>query len=94
MQLIGKVFGCEMQDKEVIGQQEIFTIIRNDLMEEDQFFGYFINTKSIKISSNFEILARGKELDCMIKHKSKRIYGCLFHPEVMNSQIILNFCRL
>ena len=94
MQLIGEVFGCEVIDKETIGQNEIKKIMVNDLIEAEQFFGYFVNTKTIKLNNNFEVIARGKEIDAMIKHKSKRIYGCLFHPEVMNSEIIVNFCKL
>jgi GMP synthase-like glutamine amidotransferase len=27
----------------------------------------------------------------MVKHEFGEIYGCLFHPEVMNAEIILNF---
>lgn len=94
MQVIGRMFGCELLDKEVIGQNQVKTIIPNELMEAEEFFSYFINTKSINLNNNFEVLARGKELDALIKHKSKRVYGCLFHPEVMNSEIILNFCKL
>lgn len=94
MQIIGEIFGCEIMEKEVIGQNEVKILSNNDLIEEDQFFSYFINTKTINVNKNFEVLARGKELDAIIKHKSKRMYGCLFHPEVMNSEIILNFCRL
>jgi len=94
MQLIGKVFGCELVDKEVIGQNEVMKLHANDLTEEESFFAYFLNTKSLKLNNNFEVLARGKEIDAIIKHKSKRIYACLFHPEVMNSDIIVNFCKL
>jgi len=28
-----------------------------------------------------------------IKHKHKEIYGTLFHPEVRNKDLILNFCK-
>lgn len=94
MQILGKIFGCEMHDKEVIGQQEMTLVMPNELIEEEQFFSYFISTKAIKLNNDFEVLARGKELDALVKHKSKRVYGCWFHPEVMNSQIIINFCKL
>ncbi len=94
MQVIGEIFGCEIVEKETIGQNEVLTTIPNELIEADQFFSYFINTKSIKLNNNFEVLARGKEIDAIVKHKSKRMWGCLFHPEVMNSEIISNFCKL
>jgi GMP synthase-like glutamine amidotransferase len=27
----------------------------------------------------------------MVKHEYKEVYGCFFHPEAMNPEIILNF---
>ena len=94
MQLIGKTFGCEIFEKETIGQTDVKTSIQNDLIDEEEFYAYFLNNKSVKLTQDFEILVRGKEVEGMIKHKSKRIWGCLFHPEVMNSEIIVNFSEL
>jgi len=94
MQLLGKVFGCEIYDKETIGQTDVKTSAQNDLTDEEEFYSYFLNNKSLKLNNDFEVLIRGKEVDGMIKHKSKRIWGCLFHPEVMNSEIIVRFCEL
>jgi len=94
MQIIGKVFGCELYEKEDMGQQDVKTTVQNDLAEEEEFYAYFLNTKTIKLIKDFEILVRGKEVEAMVKHKSKRVWGCLFHPEVMNSEIITNFCEL
>lgn len=94
MQIIGKIFGCEIQEKETIGQTEVKTTMQNDLTDEEKFYAYFLNSKSLKISKDFEILVRGKEVEGIIKHKSKRMWGCLFHPEVMNSEILVRFCEL
>ena len=94
MQIFGKIFGCEVYDKAIIGQEEIKITQKNDLIEEeDPFYSYFLNNKTIKLTKDFEVLARGNEIEAVIKHKSKRVYGCLFHPEVMNSEIIVNFCK-
>jgi len=94
MQMIGKVFGCEVQEKETIGQTDVKTAVQNELVDDGEFYAYFLNTKSLKLTKDFEVIVRGKEVDGMIKHKSKRIWGCLFHPEVMNSDIIVRFCEL
>ena len=94
MQLIGEVFGCEVYDKEVVGQEQVKVNQHNELIESEEFGGYFLNTKTVKLSQDFEVIARTKDAEAIIKHKSKRIYGCLFHPEVMNSEIILNFCKV
>jgi len=92
MQIIGKVFSCELYEKEDMGQQSVKSTIQNELTEEEEFYSYFLSTKTVKLNKDFEILVRGKEVEGMIKHKSKRVWGCLFHPEVMNSEIIVNFC--
>ena len=42
---------------------------------------------------DFEIFA-GNKISQGIKHKKKRIYGVLFHPEVRQKDMILNFCNL
>ncbi|MFC1685924.1 hypothetical protein ACFLZZ_02790 [Nanoarchaeota archaeon] len=94
MQIIGKTFGCEIYDNENIGQADVKTSSQNDLTDEDEFYAYFLNNKTIKVSKDFEVLVRGKEVEGMIKHKSKRIWGTLFHPEVMNSDILVRFCEL
>lgn len=94
MQVIGKVFGCQIYDKENIGQEDVKTAVHNEFTDEESFYAYFLNTKSIKLNKDFEIIIRGKDGEGMVKHKSKRIWGCLFHPEVMNSEIIVRFCEL
>lgn len=94
MQIIGKVFGCEIYDKENIGQADVKTAVQNEFSDEEEFYAYFLNSKSIKLNKDFEVIIRNKEGEGMVKHKSKRVWGCLFHPEVMNSEIIVRFCEL
>ena len=42
---------------------------------------------------DFEIFA-GNKIVQSVKHKEKEIYGVLFHPEVRQKDMILNFCNL
>ena len=51
-----------------------------------------LNIKSV--NKTFEVLARSNEGIQAIKHKTKEIYGVLFHPEVRQKDFILNFCNL
>ena len=41
-------------------------------------------------SKKFETFAKSK-VPQAVKHKTKSIYGTLFHPEVRNKEIIANF---
>jgi len=45
-------------------------------------------------SEEFEISAYSSSCIQAIKHKTKPLYGTLFHPEVRNKNIIINFCKL
>ena len=42
---------------------------------------------------DFEIYA-GEKIPQAIKHKTKEIYGTLFHPEVRNKNVVIEFCKL
>jgi len=89
--LIAKIFGCDLLDKTRIGVFRVRLLNKNILLEKKYFYAYFMTKKAAKIIKPLKILAKMGELECMIKHEYKSIYGCLFHPEVMNTEIILNF---
>ena len=59
-----------------------------------EFEAYELHNYSVKPSKDFEILAKSKKCVQAIKHKSKPIYGILFHPEVRNKWIIKRFLKL
>ncbi len=89
MQTIGKTFGCELKDEINIGVKKVRVVKENKLMSEDAN-AYFLHTKIIE-GGNFDVVALCDETPAIIRHKSKEIYGCIFHPEVLNSEIIKNF---
>lgn len=89
MQIIGKVFGSELKDDVNIGVKKINIVKQNKLISEDST-AYFLHTKKV-VGEDFDVLAKSDELPVLIKHKSKEIYGCIFHPEVLNLEIIKNF---
>ncbi len=90
MQVIAKEFGVELEDNTVIGPQKVEVIEKNKLAE-GTFNAYFLHTKTG--TGNFKTLATSNGKPCMIKHNEKEIYGCIFHPEVMNEDIIRRFIQ-
>ncbi len=88
MQVIAKEFGVELEDQTVIGPQKVEVTEKNKLAE-GSFNAYFLHTKTG--TGNFKTLAVSNGKPCIIKHNEKEIYGCIFHPEVMNEDIIRRF---
>ena len=91
MQVILKAFDVPLAEKTVIGPQTVEVVNENPLLEED-CSAYFLHTKTG--SGNFKVLAKSSGVPCLIKHHTKEIYGCIFHPEVMNEEILENFVEL
>lgn len=90
-QLITKISGCKVLNKTRIGVFKVKLIKKNKLMDKKYFYAYFLTNKAAKITKPLETLAKVGAIECMVKHESREIYGCLFHPEVMNPEIIVNF---
>ena len=90
MQVIGLVFDSSLKLCREIGMTEIKTIRENPLFSST-FRAYELHTYGITPSDNFEILAISEKCIQGIKHKGKKIYGVLFHPEVRNKDIINQF---
>ena len=47
-----------------------------------------------KVRKYFEVYAVSNKGIQAIKHKKKPFYGVLFHPEVRNKKMVVNFCNL
>lgn len=88
MQVIAQAHSIALQDSVAIGPQEA-TIVRENKLASGKFNAYFLHTRTG--IGNFEVLATNHGKPCMIKHPKKEIYGCIFHPEVMNEEIIQKF---
>lgn len=91
MQVLAKLFGCELVEQTRIGRYRVKIVRKNDLTMKDEFYSYFLNSKTTEPLEEFLTLAESGNLNCMVKHKSRRFYGCLFHPEALNPEIITNF---
>ncbi len=90
MQIIAKEFGVPLEECTTIGTQKVEVIAENKLAK-GTFNAYFLHTKTG--TGNFKTLATSNGKPCMIKHGEKEIYGCIFHPEVMNEDIIRGFAQ-
>lgn len=88
MQIIAKTFGMHLKDITTIGVRKVSTIIKNKLCD-GTFNAYFLHTKTT--GEGFIVLAASEGIPCVVKHPDKEIYGCIFHPEVMNEEIIKRF---
>ena len=93
MQILARVFGSSLIENVRIGQCKVKTVRKNSLTSKTDFYSYFLNSKTAALSNKFEVLSESDRLPCMIKHKDRDFYGCLFHPEVLNSEIIESFAK-
>jgi GMP synthase (glutamine-hydrolysing) len=89
IQIISKTFGGEIVPKKEIGMVEV----KGNLFGQKKFKAYALHTNGISKLSEFKILARSKKSVQAIKHKSKEIYGVMFHPEVRNEWVISEFIK-
>jgi GMP synthase (glutamine-hydrolysing) len=90
IQIIAKAFGGVIIPKKEIGMVEV----KGELFGQKKFKAYALHTNGISKLSEFKILARSKKSVQAIKHKSKEIYGVMFHPEVRNEWVISEFIKI
>jgi GMP synthase-like glutamine amidotransferase len=93
MQVLVRLLGGSLVEKTRIGRYKVKVICENDLTSKDEFDAYFLSSMAQKPNGSFTVLARSGDLDCMIKHEDRGFYGCLFHPEVLNPEIIKHFLQ-
>ena len=87
-QVIAKVFGWELADETHIGVKPVH-VVKSNLLVKGDFNAYFLHTKGI--NGDFITLAKSGEMPAVVKHNVKHTYACIFHPEVLNPEIITAF---
>ena len=91
MQIISLVYGAKIKNETEIGfYEENFTHEFLGMPSKNEVYHLHNNYTTLPI--DFESFTKG-EIPQAIKHKTREIYGVLFHPEVRNEKIILEFSK-
>lgn len=54
---------------------------------------YHLHNSHVKFDSNWKVFCTGNGIQQAVKHKEKELYGVLFHPEVRQKKLILEFVK-
>ncbi len=89
MQIISLIFGAKLKKKTEIGFY--FEFFKKEFLgAKGKKEVYHLHNNYATLPKDFEKFTTSK-IPQAIKHISKPIYGVLFHPEVRNQEIILEF---
>ena len=92
MQIVGLVGGGKLKMHLEIGYfYEDFR--KKFLGVNEEVEVYHLHNNYVDFSDEFEIFNKGEVVQAA-KHKLKDIYGVLFHPEVRNKKMILEFVKI
>jgi GMP synthase (glutamine-hydrolysing) len=91
MQIIGTVFGARITGRKEIGMIKIKTLVKNSLFAGG-FDAFVLHGNGLAKLEEFEALAKSGRSIQAIRHRSREVYGVMFHPEVRQEYIIRNFC--
>lgn len=92
MQIISLIFGAKLKTKTEIGfYKENFTKDFLSLIGEHEV--YHLHNNYATLPKDFISFTKS-EIPQAIKHKTKDIYGVLFHPEVRNKILIEEFVKI
>ena len=87
-QIIVQAFNWELVDETNIGVKPV-SVVKETKLVKSNFNSYFLHTKGIR--GDFITLAQSGKTPALFKHPTREIYGCIFHPEVLNQEIIKKF---
>ncbi|MEK6827301.1 MAG: hypothetical protein AABX99_02335 [Nanoarchaeota archaeon] len=92
MQIISLVYGAKIKKETEIGfYKERFIYYFLGLSSEKEV--YHLHNNYATLPKDFESFAKNK-IPQAIKHKTREIYGVLFHPEIRNEKMIIEFAEL
>ena len=85
-QIISLIFGCKLKDRKLIGVYDVEILGRRER-------AYFLVSKVPKLNEEFEILGRVDDIPAYFRKRDREIYGVLFHPEVLNRDLLTMFLK-
>jgi GMP synthase (glutamine-hydrolysing) len=92
MHVLGLIFDGLLKKQQEIGLTEI-NFNKEFLSKYGKIQAYELHNFFVE-SDEFDIFALSKNCRQAIKHKQKPFFGVLFHPEVRNKDLIINFINL
>ena len=91
MQIIGVINGGESVEGQEIGY--FYEEFRKKFMGlKGKVEVYHLHNSFVKFPGEFMVYA-GDEIAQAVKHKSKECYGVLFHPEVRQKEMVMEFIK-
>ena len=93
IQVFGLVFNQKIKSKTQIG---LFKerLSKNFLGSKEEINVWHLHQSYMEFDAKWEIICEGNKIPQVVKHKTRPFYGCLFHPEVRNKEIIEGFLKL
>jgi GMP synthase (glutamine-hydrolysing) len=93
MQVIAALFDASLTEAQEIGFVQLHT---NDdtLGISHHTEAYALHHLACACPEGFRICARSEKAAQMIRHETRPIYGTLFHPEVLNKDMVRRFVSL
>jgi len=92
MQAIAIVFGGNIATETEIGMREVKVNLQDPVFGgRKEFMAYEMHSQKVEPPDNFKVIAVSGERPVAIRHRQKKIYGALFHPEVRNNWFVTNF---
>ena len=92
MHMLGLIFNGVLKKQQEIGLTDI-DFNKEFLGKYGKIQAYELHNFFVK-SNEFDVFAFSKNCCQAIKHKQKPFFGVLFHPEVRNKDLIINFVNL
>lgn len=92
MQVLVRVFGGSIEACSEIGMTGIRVTAADPLFDGmDDFTAYELHDYSVKPPEPFIVLARSDRCVQAIRHRTRPLYGVLFHPEVRSEWVVSRF---
>ncbi len=92
METIGVVYGMGLTGCVEVGMTAVSVVKENPFFSGD-FKAYSLHSVCVEPTADFEVWGKSPLCVQVIKHKSKNIYGTLFHPEVRTQEILKKFIQ-
>ena len=94
-QILALLFSNELERIRRIGVYEVKIVKSNPLTRKRAFNSYFLHTYALtRVNDKLEVLALCGDEVAIFKVKNHNFYGVSFHPEVLNTEIIINFLKM